>query len=101
MEHNNDHKLKNIKNEIEDTKLRVLNSIDQVISRGQNIDELCEKSEMLYDTSYIFKSKSTSLKKKLCREKWIKNLILFLFVLFFIYILIGLTCGFKFQCTKN
>ena len=100
MEHKDDPKIQNIRDEIEHTKLRVLNSIDKAIDRGQNINELSEKSEMLYDTSFIFKRRSTSLKQKLCREKWVKNLILFLFVLLFIYIIIGLTCGFSFQCVQ-
>ena len=78
MEHKDDPKIQNIRDEIEHTKLRVLNSIDKAIDRGQNINELSEKSEMLYDTSFIFKRRSTSLKQKLCREKWVKNLILFL-----------------------
>ncbi len=98
MEHKDDRKIQNIRDEIEHTKLSVLNSIDKAIDRGQNINELSEKSEMLYDTSFIFKRRSTSLKQKLCREKWVKNLILFLFVLLFIYIIIGFTCGFSFQC---
>ena len=100
MEHYNENKIENIQNELEHTKLSVLNSINKVIDRGQNINELSEKSEMLYNTSYIFKRNSTSLKYKLCREKWIKNLIIFLFIILFIYLVIGLTCGFSFQCVQ-
>ena len=74
--------------------------LDPILNKGYNINELSDRSEMLYNTSHIFRRKSTSLRYKLCRENCAKRLIIFMFILFFIYFIIGITCGFAFQCMQ-
>ncbi len=50
-----------LKNELEESKIIILDSIDKIMMRGENLDELIQKSNNLSETSFLFKNKAKDL----------------------------------------
>ena len=50
-----------LKNELNETKLILLDSIDKVIDRGENMDELLKKAEGLNETSTLLRRKTKDM----------------------------------------
>ncbi len=50
-----------IKNELEESKIIILDSIDKLMIRGENLDELIQRTDNLSETSFLFKNKAKNL----------------------------------------
>lgn len=59
-------------------------NIDKVVQRGENLDNLTERSDLLAHASTDFRQNATKLRKKLC----FKNAKMWLFLIFLIFFLI-------------
>ena len=54
-------KIAHIKSELDETKIIILNSIDKLIERGGNLDDLVEKAEQLEISSMKFRDNATDM----------------------------------------
>jgi len=61
-------KLGAINKQIEHVKTILVDNMEKTIERGENIQNLVQKSESLTTTSATFKTKTTVMKKKFCRR---------------------------------
>lgn len=95
-----DEKMLAISNEIENTRDSVQNSIGLIIDRGEKIDVLVEKSELLNENSRMFKTQAKRLKHKMCIKKLKMTALLIIIILFIMFIIAISICGFDF-CLKN
>ena len=90
-------KCEEIKMEIDETKNVMLHNIDQIISRGEKLELLIDKSQNLSTHSYTFKKRA----KKLRRRMWCKSIgmtvFLILFIIAIIYVMLSFVCGFDFS----
>jgi len=96
-----DVKIQNIRNDIEIVKKSMMNNIDQVVERGENLEVLINKSDSLNQNSYRFNNQAKVLRKKLCRRNFLKGILVLIVILLIIYIIIGSTCGFDLSCLKK
>ncbi len=93
----NSNKIEEIKEQLSDTKGVMLQNIDHILDRGDKIELLIDKTEDMNDQSKQFSRKSRTLRRKM----WLKNmktkLLITLIILFLIYILLSMACGFDFS----
>ena len=54
-------KILQIKQEIDEAKLILLNSIDNLLDRGERMDQLLDKTEKLAEDSFLFRKKARDL----------------------------------------
>ena len=92
-----DEKITEIKNEIQQTTDKVHDSINLVIDRGEKLETLVSKSEILNENSKMFNYQAKRLKRKmfLKKMKMICLLALLLIMIFFIFMFS--ICGFKLE----
>ena len=55
---------------VEDVKGVMTENIEKVMQRGEALDDLQDRSEMLRQSSIAFRNNSTRLQKKLCWQKY-------------------------------
>jgi len=96
-----DQKIENIRNEIEIVKKTMMDNIDKVVERGENLELLIDKSETLTHGSYRFNNNARALRRRLCRRNFLRGCLFAFIILLIIYIIIGSTCGFDFACVKK
>jgi vesicle-associated membrane protein 7 len=96
-----DQKIENIRNEIEVVKQTMIDNIDKVVERGENLELLIDKSDTLNQSSFRFNGRARSLRRRLCRQNFLRGCLFALIILLIIYIIIGSTCGFDFACLKK
>jgi len=56
-------KIEQLKNELDETKIVLMNSINDLLERGSNIDDLLDKATALSDTSFIFADKTKDMNR--------------------------------------
>ncbi len=59
----NGDKITQIKNELDESKIILLNSIESLLTRGDTIDDLLIRSQQLEDTSFIFADKTKDMNR--------------------------------------
>ena len=95
-----DNKIAEVNDKVEATKQVMKDNVQKVIERGDNIETLIEKTDILVQTSDSFRVNTKTLKQKI----WWKNvkiwIILIIVVLVLFWLIFSLACGFKFQCLK-
>ena len=96
-----DQKIENIRNEIEVVKQTMMNNIDKVVERGENLELLIDKSDTLNQGSFRFNNQARTLRRRLCRQNFLRGCLFALVILLIIYIIIGSSCGFDFACVKK
>ena len=96
-----DVKIKGIRNELEIVKISMLNNIDQVVERRENLEVLIDKSDSLHQNSYRFNNQTRVLRRRLCRQNFLRGILVLIVILLVLYIIIGSTCGFNFACLKK
>ena len=79
-----DNKINEIQHEISSVTDQVRDNIDLVIARGEHLDDLGEKSEMLHGHSKMFSRQARRLKWKM----WMKNVKMALLIIFIILLII-------------
>lgn len=90
-------KINSLHAEVDDLKTVMGRNINVMLTRGENLDELVEKSEMLRGETVVFKKRSTELKRILWTRNYKYMSILALFVLALIYFMAAAVCGPFFQ----
>lgn len=96
-----DQKIEDIRNEIEVVKQTMMNNIDKVVERGENLELLIDKSDTLNQSSFRFHSQARILRRRLCRQNFLRGCLFVLVILLIVYIIIGSSCGFDFACIKK
>jgi vesicle-associated membrane protein 7 len=93
-----DEKIAKIQQNINQVKDVMIQNIDKVLERGERIELLVEKTEILDQHAFKFKRGATQLKRKM----WWRNvkwwIILLLVLALVIYIILAIACGPKVQC---
>ena len=56
-------KITQIKNELEETKIIMFDSIDKLMERGENLNELLQRAENLSETSFLFVDKTKDMNR--------------------------------------
>ncbi|KAG0092208.1 Vesicle-associated membrane protein [Podila epicladia] len=87
-------RIKQVQGEIEQVKdVMILTRFQRVLERGERIELLVDKTDNLNQQAFVFKKRSTALK----RTMWWKNMklmVLLVFVLIvLVYLIIGAACG--------
>jgi vesicle-associated membrane protein 7 len=94
-------KVQKVKEEISAVKDVMIKNIDKVLERGEKIELLVGKTEVLDQHAVKFKKQSRQLKNSM----WWKNvkliLVLVLLVLVIIYVIIASQCGAALKCGKD
>jgi len=89
-----DSKIKDINQTLDQVKETMHNNIHKVVERGERIEILVEKSDNLSSSANQFRTHSKTLKNQL----WLQNkkymCLLIVIVLFVIYLIAGMACGF-------
>ena len=88
----NSDKIGQIKSVLEQTKIQMVDNIDKVIERGERIDGLCEKSELLVAEASTFESQASTLKWSMLKKKIIMIAVLLLVIAVIIFIIVLLAC---------
>jgi len=86
-------KIAKVKEEITQVKDVMIKNIDKVLERGEKIELLVDKTEVLDQHAFKFKKQSRGLK----RAMWWKNvklmIVIFIFIVAIIYIILAAACG--------
>lgn len=86
-------KMANLEDKVATVKGVMTKSIDKVMKRGENLDDLTERSELLHHSSNRFRRSSTKLRRKLCCQTY-KMWILFITIIVIILaIIIAIVVG--------
>ena len=96
-----DDKIEKLKNEMSKMKDEVVEASGLLNERGKNIEILGEKAETLSRDSGTYYRQSKRVKRAEYMKKIKYYIILAVIVLIIIYIIIGSTCGFGFQCARD
>lgn len=96
-----DNKISEVNEKVEQTKQAMKDNVQKVIERGENIETLIEKTDILVQRSDSFRVNTKTLERKL----WWKNLklwiILILVVIFLTWLIFSIVCGFDFGCLRG
>ncbi|KAF9399741.1 Vesicle-associated membrane protein [Podila epigama] len=87
-------RIKQVQGEIEQVKDVMVQNIERVLERGERIELLVDKTDNLNQQAFVFKRRSTALK----RTMWWKNVklmvILVIVLILLVYLIISAACGF-------
>ncbi|KAG5475472.1 hypothetical protein LSCM1_03592 [Leishmania martiniquensis] len=91
------HKIDRIKDQLNMTREIMLQNLDSIIERGDRIDTLCDRTELLRDEAQTFQSNARTLKRTVFRNK--VNIIIGITVLLVVLALIiaFVVCGVDFK----
>ncbi len=96
-----DNKIAEVNEKVEATKNVMKENVQKVIDRGDNIETLIEKTDILVQSSDSFRVNTKTLERNI----WWKNVkiwvILILVVLFLVWLIFSLACGFDFACLRG
>lgn len=86
-------KIQQINKQISEVKDQMLNNIDTVLERGERIELLVDKTEVLEQHAFKFQRGAKSLKRHMCLKnlKWTIAAIVILTLV--IYIILAIACG--------
>ena len=88
-----DIQIKNAKHNIEITKNIIIDNIDKVINRGENIENLIDETEDLNQSSLKFNKTVKKVKCKICCENMKFKLIFCILFVIVIYCILVFVCG--------
>jgi vesicle-associated membrane protein 7 len=96
-----DNKIAEVNDKVEATKQVMKDNVQKVIDRGDNIESLIEKTDILVQRSDSFRVNTKTLERNL----WWKNVkiwvILIVVTLFLVWLIFSLACGFDFACLRG
>lgn len=96
---NND-KIFNLRKDIDEVVVIMMDNMDKVLERGAKIDELLSQSEQLAIQAETFKHRSTDLKKQMFCKHIKLIIIIFVAVCFAILIILMMACNINFSKCK-
>ena len=71
----------------------LIENVDLVLARGEKIDDLLDKSEVLHEHATVFERKSTQLRRRFCCESWRMTILIVVVVLILAYAGTAIGCG--------
>jgi len=90
-------KIRAINVQLEEVKSQLMDNLDKVIERGENIERLVTKTEGLQSESAAFKTKANQVKKKM----WWQNIKLWIVIIIILLVLaygiLAAVCGFTLE----
>ncbi len=90
--HNENDKITKIKEQVEEVKGKMVENIDKILDRGEQLDDLIVKTDDLAQNAFVFRGKTKSLKNKVILAAVLLTLILvIIFVAIFLVIAIIIT----------
>jgi vesicle-associated membrane protein 7 len=96
-----DNKIAEVNEKVEATKQVMKDNVQKVIDRGDDIDSLIEKTDILVQKSESFKVNTKTLKTKI----WWKNVkiwvILIVVIIFLVWLILSFACGFDMACFRG
>jgi len=96
-----DAKMAEVNEKVEATKQVMKDNVNKVIERGDQIEDLIEKTDILVQTSDSFRVNTKTLERKI----WWKNvkvwIILILVCLVLAWLILSLVCGFDMACFRG
>jgi len=87
----------NIQNKISDVKEQMIDNIEEVINRKQNIDIIIQNTNDLESHSLKFNNQAIKLKKHEFWSVWKCRIYIIIILLFVIFFVILMTCKFNFK----
>ena len=93
--------IQNIKNQINDVKTMMIENIDQIIERGENIDTIVDSTGELSHLATGFRSNATRLQRRLWWKNIKMGITIFLIFLILIFIILMIICHPNFSKCKN
>lgn len=88
----NSDKVSQIKSVLEQTKIQMVDNIDRVIERGDRIDGLCERSELLVAEAASFESNASTLKWSMYKKRILCIIISILVIALAIFLIVLFAC---------
>lgn len=85
-----------IEGEISQVREIMNNNIDKILQRGENLENLINKTSNLNTNSNSFRRRTTSIKRKMIWSNFKFIFIFSLILLIIIYVLLGIECGIPF-----
>mmetsp|Transcript_35782 Transcript_35782/g.47229 ORF Transcript_35782/g.47229 Transcript_35782/m.47229 type:complete len:218 (+) Transcript_35782:126-779(+) len=89
--------IKAVQDQIDQVKHIVVQNIDKVLERGEKIDLLVDKTDMLNQTAFKFEKTSTSIKRSMWWRKVKLYVILAGLLMIFLVAIVFVGCGYKFD----
>ena len=96
-----DDKIEKLKGEMAKMKDEILEASGLLNERGEKIQVLDEKADMLSRDSNTYYKQSKRVKRHEMMKKVKYIIAIVVIVLVIIYLIIGITCGFGFQCARD
>ena len=90
-----------VRNQLEEVKGVMVQNIEKVLERGEKIELLVDKTDKLNNAAFKFEKQSKRLKNAMWWRNFKMKLMIAFVVLLALYIIIGMACGFGFQCAKS
>ena len=99
---NND-KINSLKRKIDDVKDVMIDNIDKLLERGEELDSLLQKTNDLADDSYIYRGRSRKLKNQMLMRYLIIAAALILIIIAILIIVVFIACGFPtfYRCRRS
>jgi len=86
-------KIARVREDLDAVKDVMIKNIDKVLERGEKIELLVDKTEILDQHAFKFKKQSRSLKRELCWKNAKLVLLILLILAVVIYIILAASCG--------
>jgi hypothetical protein len=86
-------KISKIQSVIEQTKIQMVENIDRVIERGDKIDGLCERSELLVSEAAAFESGANKLKWTMYKKKIMMIIVVIVLIAIVIFLIALFACS--------
>eukprot|EP01088_Endostelium_zonatum_P009195 TRINITY_DN223_c0_g1_i2.p1 TRINITY_DN223_c0_g1~~TRINITY_DN223_c0_g1_i2.p1 ORF type:complete len:219 (+),score=42.56 TRINITY_DN223_c0_g1_i2:275-931(+) len=94
-------KLTDVQNKLSETKSIMVENIDRILERGERIEILVDRASELSESSFKFTAASRKLKWAMCRNNLYLYLVIIGGILFLIWFIASLICGFDFRCVRK
>lgn len=86
-------KVQEVQSQLDELKDIMVQNIDSITDRGENLNLLVDKTEDLNDSSISFKKASTNLARKMWWKKMKMTLVLAFVVILVLYFIVSAACG--------
>eukprot|EP01091_Cochliopodium_minus_P005499 TRINITY_DN15416_c0_g1_i1.p1 TRINITY_DN15416_c0_g1~~TRINITY_DN15416_c0_g1_i1.p1 ORF type:complete len:228 (-),score=56.73 TRINITY_DN15416_c0_g1_i1:93-776(-) len=94
-------KITHVKQQADNTRLIMVESIEKVLQRGERIELLVDKTEQLESESYRFRNLGKKLKYAMCWKNAKMIIIIILLLLVLLWLILSLACGFTFSKCRS
>ena len=90
-------KIQEVELAIQESQTAVRDGINLVIQRGDQLEDLQDKSNNLVDSAHQFRKSARKVRRKMYCQKLKTNLFFILIILFIIWLVLSMACGFDFH----